>query len=205
MPTHKVDYQPLQPSHEEHILVVKRDILLTSGSWHGLRQDNFDSTISLVTHHREFYARSLMEQDTSFKQIIPYLIFQYQDQFFLMQRRANASAQALQNKFSLGIGGHVRQEDMQQASIFEWARREFYEEVAYDGSLTIRPLGIINDDTNDIGKVHIGFALVLEGNSANISIKTEHKSGTLLTLKECAAFYNRMETWSQFIFDALNK
>jgi predicted NUDIX family phosphoesterase len=195
--------QPPTP-HDEQILVVRREHLFTSDAWHGLKPVNFDSYIAIIDQHKEFHWRSLMEEDPTFKQIIPYLIFQHEDTFFLMQRRPDASAKALQNKYSLGIGGHIRKEDMTNTSLFDWAQREFHEEVDYQGSLTIKPLGIINDDTNDVGRVHVGFALLLIGDCPHISIKSEHKSGTLLTLQECAHFYDRMETWSQFIYVLLN-
>lgn len=189
----------------EHILVVKRATLFPDGTaWHGLKQIALDDIMQLIQTHQEFYARPLMETDPTYKQIIPYLIFKHEDRYFLMQRSAQASEKRLQNKYSLGIGGHVRYEDLQNgASLFDWARREFHEEIAYEGNLTISTLGIINDDTNEVGKVHIGLALLLEGDSANISIRSELQSGKLLSITECAAHYDNLESWSAYIFDYL--
>lgn len=191
--------------HDERILVVRREHLFFADTWHGIQIDNFTRYQTIIDTHKEFHWRSAMEEDATFKQIIPYLIFQHQDRFFMMQRRPDASAKALQNKFSLGIGGHIRQEDMLQSSLFDWAQREFHEEVSYNGSVTVQPLGVINDDSSPIGQVHLGFALLLVGDSPEISIKDEHKSGALVTLNECMSFYDRMETWSQFIVDALQQ
>ena len=190
-------------SHDERILVVPRSDLFFEGAWHGIKEVDFDAYLDTIAQHKQFLWRSVMEEDPTYKQIIPYLIFQYQDRFFLMQRRPNASAKALQNKFSLGIGGHIRQEDMTNGSLFSWAEREFHEEVSYQGSLTIKPIGIINDDTNAVGQVHLGFAMLLVGDSSDITIKDEHKSGVLVALDECATFYDSMETWSKFIVDIL--
>jgi predicted NUDIX family phosphoesterase len=130
-----------------------------------------------------------------------------------MQRRSDSSEARLRNKLTLGIGGHIRQEDMSllrqgfegQASnsLFAWALREFHEEVDYAGTLNVKPLGILNDDSDDVGKVHIGFVLLLEGDSTNIAIKSELKSGTLVPLSECVAQHSSMESWSQFIVDFL--
>ncbi len=190
--------------HDERILVVPRSQLFAQGSWHGIQQVDFTEYLAIISDHKQFLWRSAMEEDPSYKQIIPYLIYQYQDRYFVMQRRHDSSSKSLQNKFSLGIGGHIRQEDMASDSLFDWATREFHEEVSYTGSLSIKPLGIINDDTNDVGKVHLGFAMLLTGDSAEIAIKAEHKSGTLMTLDECAALYDRMETWSQMVFSLLS-
>jgi predicted NUDIX family phosphoesterase len=130
-----------------------------------------------------------------------------------MQRKSDASEARLSNKLTLGIGGHIRQEDMsysakaskdkQENPLFAWATREFHEEVEYAGNLTVKPLGIINDDSNDVGKVHIGFAFLLSGDSSTINIKSELKNGTLVSLSECIAQRECMESWSQFVVDAL--
>jgi len=189
---------------DESILVVKRSHFFPHGAWQGLKKVNFDHYVHIIDHKKEFHARSLMEQDPIYKQIIPYLVFQYEDKFFLMQRRSTASEQRLQNKLTLGIGGHIRQEDMKDNSIISWAEREFYEEVNYNGSLHITPLGMINDDSNAVGMVHVGFVFLLKGDNPHISVKSELKSGSLLTLQECLAQRECMETWSQYVIDDLS-
>ena len=144
-----------------------------------------------------------METDPSYKQIIPYEVFTFNDRYFLMQRQAKASEQRLKNKFSLGIGGHIRQEDMTTASIFDWANREFHEEVNYNDMIEIQTIGVLNDDSNPVGQVHLGLVLLITGSSPNIAIKSELKSGQLLSLQELEPFYDRMETWSQMVCDFL--
>lgn len=187
----------------EQILVVKRAVLLKDDVWHGLNQGNTTSYIETINTHKEFLPREHMETNPLYKQIIPYLIFKHNDRYFLMQRKAKASEQRLKNKYTLGIGGHIRKEDMTSNDIFAWARREFDEEIAYSGSCTITPLGLLNDDSNEVGKVHIGLILLLEGDSAAITVRSELASGQLLTLQECAQYYDAMESWSQILFDYL--
>ena len=104
-----------------------------------------------------------MEQDQAYKQIIPYLIFAHQGRYFVMQRASTSSEQRLKNKFTLGIGGHIRQEDIRDDSIFSWAQREFHEEINYSGNVAIQVLGVVNDESNDVGKVHLGLVLLLQG------------------------------------------
>lgn len=192
-------------SLSEQILVVKRDYLFPQGAWNGLKTLNFDHYLHIINHKKEFRPRAVMEQDATYKQIIPYLIFSYDKQFFLMQRRSDASEKRLASKLTLGIGGHIRQEDMEHNSIFEWARREFHEEVEYNGNFAIQPIGIINDDTSDVGKVHIGFAFLLIGDSSDIRVKSELKSGELITLEECKQLSGQMESWSQYAMLQLEK
>jgi predicted NUDIX family phosphoesterase len=195
--------QPIIQPHDELILVVKRSALFPQGSWQGLQAVDAQEYTQLIQEHKEFHPRSLMEQDPTYKQIIPYLVFVHGDRYFLMQRKAKISEARLQSKFSLGIGGHINQEDLVDGNIANWARREFEEEVAYSGTYTIEPLGILNDDSNDVGKVHVGFVYLLHGDSADIKIKSEHKSGEMVTLAECAERYATMETWTQIVIDFL--
>ena len=70
-----------------------------------------------------------METDPAYKQIIPYLVFTYENKYFLMQRQKKASETRLQSKYSLGIGGHIREEDMENCTLVDWAKREFEEEI----------------------------------------------------------------------------
>jgi len=193
-----------QKKADEKILVVKRKKLFPNGSFNGLRPINVAEYHNIIETYKEFLWRSTMEHDPSYKQIIPYLIFTHENKYFVMQRKENASEGRLQNKYSLGIGGHIRQEDVNGAcTIVDWARREFEEEVAYNGSFTIAPLGLLNDERDSVGQVHTGFVFLLTGDSPTISIKDEHKAGALYTLDECASLYSRMESWSNLVFDYL--
>lgn len=191
--------------HDEHILVVKRDKIFPNGAWQGLKQVNINEYLAIIDKEKEFLPRSLMESDPKYKQIIPYLIFKFEDTYFLMQRQAHSSEQRLKNKYSLGIGGHIRQEDLSSDSIIDWAKREFEEEVDYKGSYKVELLGMLNDDSNAVGEVHIGFVLLLTGDSNLISVKEELKSGQLLTLSECENLYGSLEGWSQIVLDFLKK
>lgn len=192
--------------HHEQILVVRRDALFPhEPAMQGIKAENIDEWVQLITANQLFGPREQMEQDPTYKQIIPYLVFKHHDKYFLMQRSAQASEQRLQSKYSLGIGGHIRQEDISSGTIFDWAKREFHEEVAYADALTIKPIGILNDDSNQVGRVHLGLVLLLEGQTEHIAIKSELKSGQLLTLQECHHYYDLMENWSKIVFDFLNR
>lgn len=188
---------------DENILVVKREILFQDGPWHGLKTEKMEQYLNIINKNKEFHPRSLMEIDQAYKQIIPYLVFTYQNNFFLMQRKSKSSEQRLKNKYSLGIGGHIRKEDLGSENIIDWSKREFEEEIDYQGTFSIEPVGILNDDSNDVGKVHLGFVFLLKGNSDKISVKSELKMGKLMKIDSCSEFYENMETWSQIVFSHL--
>lgn len=189
---------------DEKILVVERYVLFSEQAVQGfLPISNFSEYEKIVRNNQKFLWRSAMEHDPTYKQIIPYLVFNYADKYFVMQRKSTASEERLKNKYSLGIGGHIREEDLQGKSLADWSKREFEEEVNFTGNLVIEPQGIINDDSNDVGKVHVGFVFLLNGDSADISVKSELKSGELLSLEEMKPLYASMETWSQYVYNFL--
>lgn len=189
----------------ENILVVKKSTLFGTNAPQGLIAET-QAYVAIINDAKEFLPRALMEEDSNYKQVIPYLIFKYKSTYFLMQRKSTSSEQRLKNKYSLGIGGHMRQEDMGAGdSLFDWAKREFYEEVHYEGNFSIATLGLLNDDSNPVGQVHVGLVLLLEGDSSNIAVRSELKSGKLATLEECQAIYANLENWSQIVLDYLKQ
>ena len=191
-------------SLQEQILVVKRSILFgNEHAWHGVNNNNVESIVRTITNNQEYIERSFAETNQAYKQIIPYMIFTFGNKYFVMQRKATASEQRLAGKLSLGIGGHMRQEDMTGKTIFDWAQREFEEEVSYFGKLEITILGTLNDDSNDVGKVHLGLVLLAQGDNDQIAIKDEHKSGVLMTKQECLDKFDQFEGWSQLILQIL--
>ncbi len=189
---------------DEKILVIPKNILFKDKEINGIEKIDFEYYQKLIRDNKQFLWRSQMETDQNYKQIIPYLIFNFENKYFMMQRKSSASEARLQNKYSLGIGGHIRSEDITEFDIFSWAKREFAEEIEYNGNFEIEPIGILNDDSNDVGKVHTGFVFLLKGDSNKIKIRSELKSGNLLSLKECSKLYKNMENWSKLVFDFLN-
>ena len=191
---------------DEKILVVAKDKLFSHTSVNGfLPLSNFDQYEEIIKSNKQFLWRSTMETDVAYKQICPYLIFYFQDTFFVMQRKSSASEQRLKNKFTMGSGGHLRQEDVDGRSIMAWAEREFNEEIVYNGSYTIHPFGIVNDESDLVGQVHMGLVFLLKGDSDDIAIRSELKQGSLMTLEECEQLFDIMESWSQFIFPYLKQ
>lgn len=199
--SHTIPQQRAYP--HEYIAVVPRDILFANTYWQGIKRENTAHLLTLMTKHMEFHARPTMENDPRYKQIIPYVIFKHHDRFFLMQRTAHASEQRLQSNYTLGIGGHMRANDLQGTDVFGWAQREFHEEVDYQGQSTISTLGILNDDSNDVGKVHLGIVLLINAQSDAIRVRSELKSGVLAPLSEIESVYPLLENWSKVIFHEL--
>ena len=184
--------------HDEIVFVVKRSTILQE-PWQGFKSENLDLCLKNIYENREFLLRPLMELDENYKQIVSYMIFKFEDKIFLMQRKSSASEQRLKNKLSIGIGGHIKQEDVLSDSIdffqnrsfdtsdilyqndghsgravlggsatsferdliFDWCKREFQEEINYAGNIKHKLIGLINDDSNSVGRVHMGLVFLL--------------------------------------------
>ena len=103
-----------------------------------------------------------MEQDPSFKQLIPYVIFRHTDaagqpRLFQYTRGQGQGEQRLHRKRSVGIGGHISADDAAEIDPYEEGmRRELAEEVIIDTPYRQRCVGLINDDETEVGKVHLG-------------------------------------------------
>ena len=187
----------------EKVMVVKTLTLFPDGVWEGIRSEGVGAVQRIIKENRQFLTRAKVEDDPSYKQIIPYLIFCFKDRIFLMRRGTVGKEKRLHNKYTVGIGGHIRSSDLTHDDIFQWAKREFEEEVNYQGNFKVEVLGLLNREKTPVDSVHFGFVLRLIGDSDKIAVKNEHASGKLATLSECFGFYDQMEGWSQEVLDFL--
>lgn len=185
--------------HSENILVVQRQKIFDNQAFNGIEKINFNSYLDIIKSNMEFRPRYLMEEDLAFKQVIPYIVFQANNKIFVMQRKDNASEQRLKNKFSIGIGGHIRITDVNSDSIIDWAKREFHEEVIFNDHFDAKIIGLVNDESTFVGKVHIGVVILIVSQSENIKVRSELKSGKLVALRDLYKYEDDMENWSQII------
>lgn len=189
---------------EERVMVVRREDIFRWGIWNGVRTENLKKYINLISTKHKFLPRGQVETDPAWQQIIPYLVFENSGRIFVTRRKTNHTDLRLANLYSIGVGGHLNKRDVNGRDINVWARREFEEEVWYEGKFKTNFLGLINHDANDVGLVHIGLLIQVIGETDKIEIRDEHKSGELTLLKDVGKYYSRMETWSQIVYDYLS-
>ena len=193
--------QVINHKQSENILVVQRHKIFGNQAFNGIEKKSINSYLDIIKENMEFKPRYLMEEDLAFKQVIPYIIFQANNKIFVMQRQDKASEQRLKNKFSIGIGGHIRISDVHSDSIIDWARREFHEEVIFNDHFDAKIIGLVNDESNFVGKVHIGIVILMVSQSENIKIRSELKSGQLVAIQDLYKYVDDMENWSQIIIN----
>jgi predicted NUDIX family phosphoesterase len=190
----------------EKILVVRRadllDLLGEEDPWHGVRAGKVVEAVLELVSARGFYRpRPEAEADPSTKQVIPYLVLFDRGRVFLMQRtRAGADAR-LHDHWTIGLGGHVAPADR---DLHGGLQREWAEEVVADWGPEAVLLGLLNDDSTPVGRVHLGVVFSAEADGRAVRIReTDKLRGAFAERSEVRRVYEHLETWSRLLFDHL--
>jgi predicted NUDIX family phosphoesterase len=186
----------------EQVLVVPRAALMADPGWLGLREEGMADFEGLVAREGRFEARAEMERDRRFKQVIPYLVLRDGARYFLMRRTRAGGDERLHDRWSIGVGGHLNPGD---GDLGGGLRREWAEEVEADFTPEFRLVGLLNDDTTEVGSVHVGAVFVADAAGRRVAIReTEKLSGAFADPEEVASVTSDLETWSRLVFEALD-
>ena len=191
----------------EEILVVPRTDLLPATGLHGFSRTGLATYLSTISERFLFVRRDRVENDPSLKQIIPYIVLRYGDRIFLAQRTRGGAEARLREKFSIGLGGHITRDDVSDAAdpVEAGMIRELTEEVEMPPGWRARPVGILNDDLEPVGRVHFGLVYLADVPTAAVRVREKDKlTGAFATLAEIRHVQARLETWSQFVLDGLD-
>lgn len=186
----------------ERVLVVPRGAVMDDPGWHGIRTDGLAGFEAIVTREGRYIPRSVAEVDRALKQVIPYLVLRDGARYFLMCRtRAGVDAR-LHDRYSIGVGGHLNPGD---AGLLAGLRREWHEELLADFIPEFRLVGLLNDDTTEVGSVHLGAVYLADAAGRAVGIREMDKlSGAFANRDEVAAVVDRMETWSALAFEFID-
>ena len=191
----------------ENVLTVKRELISDLIPQKGITTENCDKLVDIILSNHEFLPRPEAENDPSHKQIIPYVVICRNDEIFVTRRLNKGGEKRLHGLLSIGVGGHINPEaDGDGSDVLQRGmKREIDEEVFIDNIVKMTPSGIINDDTNEVGSVHLGLFYTLEV-TGNVSIReTEKLEGFWVKPNELKELYDQMETWSQFVLQTILK
>lgn len=149
------------------------------------------------------------EINTDYKQPIPYILIKRGNEIYIYERLSGGGESRLHSKLSLGVGGHMNPEEGNfQEVLMTNLNRELDEEVNIQSSnRNLQFIGLINDDLNEVGKVHLGILAILElSDGATVSVRElEELKGYWLTIEELKHpdTYNQLEPWSKIAVDIL--
>ncbi|GAB4174582.1 MAG: phosphoesterase [Terrimicrobiaceae bacterium] len=191
---------------DENVLVISRDLFDKLGSFQGFlpSPDNY-LTEFLRRGNNSFLARSRAENDPSFKQLIPYSIFTHEGRILHYVRGSHSGEQRLVAKGSIGIGGHINDGDegitsFDHSAYRKAVAREIHEELVIDGTWADRIVGLINDDSTEVGSVHLGVVHVVRLSSPHVTAGESAISNLeFLDPDTLVKNSDSLETWSQII------
>ena len=186
---------------EERVFVVPRAAVPDAAGWYGLRTDGLGSFVAALERDGRYEPRDAMERDPAFKQVIPYLVLRDGPRYFLMQRTTAGRDARLHGRYSIGVGGHLNPGD---GGLVGGLEREWHEELVADFVPAFRLIALLNDDTTEVGAVHLGAVYVAEAEGRPVTIReTDKLTGAFADPDEVAAVADRMETWSRLVFELL--
>ena len=196
----------------ENILVVRRSLLDELGAFQGLNFEPQRYLGALLSRGNNFFLpRAAAEHDPTHKQIIPYAIIAHRDRVLHYVRGKKAGEQRLVAKGSIGIGGHMNDSD---ESLFAWdeeayragVEREVNEEIRIETTFDDHIVALLNDDSTEVGRVHLGVVHVFKLDEPNVE-KREAMITNLefLSREELLKRRDTLETWSQLCVDQLDR
>jgi predicted NUDIX family phosphoesterase len=200
---------------DERIIVVERATLFDNekDAFQGVLTDN--DKLDEISKRFDYFAvirRGDAENDPTYKQPIPYVVVRRGNEIFAYKRLSGGGETRLFDKISIGVGGHMNKEDglvTFSENVVENMIRELEEELEIDAaSVELSTLGLINDDSNEVGKVHIGILVVADiQNEDNVSVReTDQLEGEWMTIEKLNQpdVYSKLEEWSKLALKAVS-
>ena len=199
---------------EEKILVVPTAVFHDLGYFQGFTANVARYLpILLDGHHIEYRPRGEMEDDPSFKQLIPYALFRWIDasgtsHLFEYRRGSGQGEHRLHAKRSVGVGGHISTLDAAAGHIEhvyrEGMRRELEEEVAIDAPFTEKIVGLINDDQTPVGQVHLGVVHLCDVERPHVQPReADILDARFRPVRDILPRLDQFESWSEIAVRAL--
>jgi len=197
---------------EENVLVVRRSLFDQLESFQGLNfepQKYLDAFLSRGNNF--FLPRPEAEVNPAYKQIIPYALIAFENTMAYYVRGKKAGEQRLVAKGSIGIGGHMNETDeslfaLDEAAYRAGVEREVNEEININTPFEDRIVALLNDDTTDVGRVHLGIVHIFKLAEPKIEKREAMITGlTFLPKEELLARRETMESWSQICLDSLER
>jgi predicted NUDIX family phosphoesterase/dephospho-CoA kinase len=204
----------------EDVLVFPMSLLGKIGYFDGINRNyrRYEKVL-LNPDKTKFLPRIAAETDKEFKQVLSYVMIKYGDSVLRFTRGSYTSVRDyLKGRYCIGFGGHVRGSDFNLLSLKDsgYANsiyRELNEELRLSpGAInanSIRTIGVLNDDSSDLGKVHLAFIHLLELDETTVGtdakdLKRERSVNQLrfVPIAELGKEFERYEYWSKLCIKA---
>jgi predicted NUDIX family phosphoesterase len=196
----------------ENVLVVRRKLFDELGSFQGLNFEPEKYLKAILSRGSNFFIpRAEAEINPGYKQIIPYALIAFEKTMLHYVRGKKAGEQRLVAKGSIGIGGHMNETDeslfaMDEQAYCAGVEREVNEEIKIDTPFEDRIVALLNDDSTEVGRVHLGIVHIFKLKEPNVQKREAMITGLkFLTKQELLSRRESLETWSQICVDAIDR
>jgi predicted NUDIX family phosphoesterase len=191
------------------VLCFKRKLFEELGVFQGLSLE-VEKYLPAVTAASQlvYLNRSEAEQDKRYKQLIPYVLLICNDKILRYRRGRGGQETRLHGLYSIGIGGHISEEDhglfSNNRGYQEGMRRELMEEVAVD-EVKEAAVAVINDDSTEVGSVHFAVVHVMHVSNENVAGRRSGIVGPeFIPIVEAVKDPSGYESWSRFCLEHLD-
>ena len=192
----------------EYVMAFPVSLMEILGNFQGL---SFDVSkylpIILEKNNFNFIRRGDAETNPQFKQLIPYAILSCDGSIFVYRRGKLLSEERLSGNYSIGIGGHVSVNDpnLFGSTYEEGLRREVNEEIDIQCSYSQRPVALINDDSSDVSRVHLGIVHIFTLSKPKVKAKEKSINETgFRTIADLKKGPDKFEDWSTICIDKID-
>jgi predicted NUDIX family phosphoesterase len=194
----------------EQVLVLPRRAVPGGLGFTGIRATStaeLEALRAVIVQKGAWMDRPIAEIDPTHKQVIPYVVVRDRggvaERVFLMERTDAGGDARLHRRATIGVGGHINPIDAEDP-LSAGLVREWQEELVADWRPDFVPIGLLNDDRNAVGAVHLGVVFAVEAAGRRIDVRERDKlSGQMVSVSEVHAARDRLETWSQLLADSL--
>ena len=193
---------------EERVLCFERKLLEELGVFQGLSLE-VEKYLPVLTSSKNltYLNRSEAEHDRRYKQLIPYVLVICEGRLLRYQRGKGGQETRLRGLWSVGIGGHISEEDhslfTKDFGYVEGMRREVREEVEVE-EVSESAVAVINDDSTDVGYVHFGVVHVMQVANENVAGRRSGiASPEFIAIADAVKDASNYESWSRFCLEKL--
>jgi predicted NUDIX family phosphoesterase len=193
---------------EERVLCFERKLLDELGVFQGLSLEVEKYLPAVTSSSRLVYLnRSEAEHDKRYKQLIPYVLLICNGKILRYRRGRGGQETRLHGLYSVGIGGHISDEDhglfSNDLGYRDGMRRELMEEVAIDEGKEAA-VAVINDDSTEVGRVHFGVVHVMHlANESIVGRRSGIVGPEFIPIVEAVRDPSVYESWSRFCLEHL--
>jgi predicted NUDIX family phosphoesterase len=187
----------------ERVLVIPRGSVPGGTDFHGVRATDGSGLADLreaIAREGLYLERAVAESDPSHKQLIPYVVVRDGRDVFLMRRTDAGGDARLHGRASIGVGGHLNPVDEGDDALMAGLRREWDEELDAGWEPDFRLVGLLNDDTDPVGSVHLGVVFTVEAAGRAVVVREREKlTGSFVGPADVRASWDALETWSRLV------